>query len=215
MVNRFAGKFLSLYQILLVLLQYPTWPRGSRLSYFIWPLRDFSSPSPHYIKQRILLKNSIPGGIWIETGTYLGETTKFLAKHGFTIYSVEPQHDLFKKARDKLKNFSNVVLIEGLSEDVLPQLLSRLEGNINFWLDGHYSAGVTFKGPLETPILEELNTIKSNLNNFNNLCIMIDDVRIFNPEINPTYPSIDVIVDWARSNSFTWKIEHDIFIAKN
>jgi hypothetical protein len=28
------------------------------------------------------------------------------------------------------------------------------------------------------------------------------------------YPSLDLLVDWARSNNFHWHIEHDIFVAK-
>ncbi len=182
--------------------------------YATWPRRDFDAPSPHFVKQSRILKNSFPEGTWVESGTYFGDTTRFLGKKGVTVYSIEPQIDLYKKAKNQFQKFKNIIILQGLSEEVFPELLPRLKGDINFWLDGHYSAGITFKGPIDTPILKELDAIENNLRNFRNVCIMIDDIRVFNPEIDPAYPSIDVLVDWARLNSFTWKIEHDIFIAK-
>lgn len=205
-----AGKpyFLRFPQILKSFL---TW-KGN--PYYEWSLRDYQSPSPHFIKQLQIFNNAIPDGIWIETGTYLGETTEFLRSKGFKVYTIEPKQEFFEKAKNKFENFNEVIVLKGLSEQVLPELLPRLQGNINFWLDGHYSGGNTFKGPLDTPILKELDALRKNLNNFKNICVMIDDVRMFNPNIHSEYPSIDVIVDWARQNSFLWKIEHDIFIAK-
>ena len=46
---------------------------------------------------------------------------------------------------------------------VLPKLLPNLSGDINFWLDGHYSSGLTFKGDQECPIKDELDQIGNNL----------------------------------------------------
>jgi hypothetical protein len=59
---------------------------------------------------------------------------------------------------------------------------SFLSGNLNFWLDGHYSDGITFKGDKDTPIVDELNHISMNLDRYNEVCVLIDDVRCFDPE---------------------------------
>jgi len=180
-------------------------------------MRSFSSPSPLFIKQKIILRNGFLNATWVESGTYLGQTTKELSKYGKFIYSIEPEPILYSNAADYFKLNPNVKLFIRLSEEVFPSLLPKLFGDINFWLDGHYSAGITFKGPQETPILEELAHISLNLKHFQNVCVMIDDVRCFNSKLEEysTYPSINVLVDWAEKNRFSWHIEHDIFVAKS
>ena len=128
------------------------------------------------------------------------------------VYSIEPSEDFFNKACLRFKG-SNVTLIKGVSEIVLFELLPTLNGDINFWLDGHYSEGETFKGDTECPVEDELKAIEENLNNFNAVTILIDDVRCFLPSIKgKDYPSIDYLVDWARRHQMSWRIEHDIFI---
>ena len=182
-----------------------------------WVKRGYAAPSPHFVKQTVLVRNAIPGSIWVETGTYLGQTTKVLSKHGSFVHSIEPEPKLYLDAADYFKSYSNVHIIKGSSEEVFPSLLPNLCEDINFWLDGHYSAGITFKGPRDTPILEELAQISANLSHFRNVCVMVDDVRCFNPEIDEysTYPSLNVLVDWANKNGLSWHIEHDIFVAKS
>jgi len=182
-----------------------------------WARRGFAAPSPHFIKQTCLQRNATPNAIWIETGTYLGETTEFLSAHSTMVYSIEPEPALYLNAVKKFESFNNVQIINGLSEEVFLTLLPKLSGDINLWLDGHYSAGITFKGPKDTPIVDELNCISNNKSNFEKVSVFIDDVHCFNPHKieYAEYPSIDYLVDWARQNKFYWHIEHDIFIAKN
>ena len=75
---------------------------------------------------------------------------------------------------------------------------------------------MTYKGPKDTPILDELSAIENNLTNFNQVVILVDDMRLFESDApQSNYPSLDVLVNWARSNNLHWKIEHDIFIACN
>ena len=133
------------------------------------------------------------------------------------VFSIEPEPTLFANAKNYFKSFANVEIINDISENVFPELLPKINGSVNFWLDGHYSSGLTFKGPKNTPILEELKSISNNIKRFDKVVVMIDDIRCFNPHISEycSYPSIDYLVDWARENDLYWHIEHDIFIAKN
>jgi hypothetical protein len=111
---------------------------------------------------------------------------------------------------------SNVRIIRGLSEQILPQLLPEVKGEVNFWLDGHYSGHVTYKGPQETPIVEELKCIDKFRQNFSKLIVLIDDVRLFTPshrDYISSYPTLDYLVDWSRSGGLQWSITHDVFIA--
>jgi hypothetical protein len=182
-----------------------------------WRARGFSPPSPYFIKLAVLLRNAIPNAIWVETGTYLGQTTKELSIHGSLVYSIEPEPFLYARAAAYFEKFANVEIINGLSEEVFPVLLPGLSGDVNFWLDGHYSSGNTHKGPKDTPILEELSQITRSLHNFHRVCVLIDDIRCFNPQIEEysSYPSLNKIVEWANINELEWHIEHDIFVAKS
>ena len=75
--------------------------------------------------------------------------------------------------------------------------------------------GVTFQGEKDFPVEDELAAIKSNLPNFTKVVILIDDVRCFLSASEYDYPSLDDLVDWAREQKFSWRIEHDIFIMRN
>ncbi len=184
--------------------------------YVRWSGRGFSAPSPHLIKQACLVRNGIPGGTWIETGTFLGETTEFLAKRAQHVYSIEPEPGLFKRAHRHFGNRRNVEIMNGTSEEIFPILLPKINGDVNFWLDGHYSAGITFQGPQDTPIIDELKCIAANLGHFGKVCVLVDDIRCFNPRVEAysSYPSLNALVDWANANGLDWHIEHDIFVAR-
>lgn len=181
-----------------------------------WTKSGFASPSPNFMKRAVLIRNGLKNSTWIETGTYLGGTTEVLSKCATNVISIEPHIDLFKRAKKKLKHLTNVTLLNGLSETLLPEILPKLQGDVCFWLDGHYSSGITFKGPSTTPILTELTSIEKNLAHLDKVVILIDDVRLFHDTTGGfDYPSLDVLVNWSRLNSFRWTIEHDIFVAVN
>jgi hypothetical protein len=195
----------------------------------LWhPLLNFTRPLRHAFglrqksakatdKQKVLLRNGLRDATWVETGTYMGDTTSILSKVAKMVYSIEPEPTLFSEAEQRFSHTSNVRIIKGLSEEVFPKLLPTISGNVCFWLDGHYSAGITFKGPQETPILDELTAIGRHISQMDKIVVLVDDVRCFDPR-NPefsAYPPVDVLVDWARKHNLTWHIEHDIFVAKN
>ncbi len=62
------------------------------------------------------------------------------------VYSVEIGDDLYNAAKQKFRNSKNVHLFHGDSGKVLAELLYRIDQPALFWLDGHYSAGITAKG---------------------------------------------------------------------
>jgi hypothetical protein len=192
----------------------------------LWhPLLNFTRPIRHTLglrsvkandKQKILLRNGLRNATWVESGTFMGDTTSVLSKVAKMVYSIEPEPTLFSNAEQRFRNTSNVKVIKGLSEDVFPKLLPKISGDICFWLDGHYSAGITFRGPQDTPIIDELTAIGQNIPRIGKIVVMVDDVRCFDPS-NPefsAYPAVDVLVDWATQHNLIWNIEHDIFIAR-
>ena len=180
---------------------------------FRWRKRGYTGPRPQFIKKKVLEKYGVAKAQWIETGTYLGTTTKFLSARAPQVYSLEPEKQLFERAQKRFRG-SNVTLINAPSESTFPELLPNLKGDINFWLDGHYSAGATFLGEQISPISEELNEIENSLGQFEKVAIFIDDVRLFS-DGDDGYPSLDTLVDFARKNKMQWSIENDIFIIRN
>src|SRR3546814_686803 len=122
-----------------------------RAEYRAWHDREFATPLPNDAKRSVLSRYGYPQETWVETGTYLGETTAFLSKNSNKVITIEPSEELFSKAANRFKSSPNVEVLPGGSEDVFPDLLPRLSGKINFWLDGHHSGGDTYLGALDTP----------------------------------------------------------------
>ncbi len=180
-----------------------------------WAAREYIAPSPQSVKSLCLLRNNLPNSTWVETGTYYGDTSDLLSRHAIKVITIEPEPSLFAKALNRFSSQSNVTVLNGISEEILPKILPSLDGNICFWFDGHYSAGETFAGPNDCPLIEELESIAQNIDRFDAVSILIDDIRLCSkPHAYGTYPSLDYLVDFARSKNLDWYIEHDIFIAK-
>lgn len=185
-----------------------------------WHLRNYNSPSPAFVKHNVLLKWG-GRGTWIESGTYMGDTTFFLSKHAQKIITIEPQDKYAQDARFRFIDLDKVTVVQGLSENVMGSIISSLEpemqNDVSFWLDGHFSADETFKGPIDTPIVAELEAIAENFSKFQKITVLVDDIRCFgsNNMNYSDYPSLDFLVDWARTHNLYWTIEHDIFIASN
>ena len=178
-----------------------------------WSRNGWEPPAPAAVKREVLLRYGIQGAVWIETGTYLGETSSFLAKNmdSKQVYSLEPSQELFEFAAKKWKKITNLIILNESSETGFKNILQQVKGDTNFWLDGHNSGDVTYMGEEFSPIKLELALIKEHLPNFKQLSVFIDDVRLFVG--TDGYPKIGELVRWSESIGLNWIIEHDIFIA--
>ena len=181
----------------------------------VWKVRNYGPPSPQHIKTRILATYSLENATWVETGTYLGDTTLKLSKIAKRVISIEPQTELSGFAKNRLKGCKNVEVVNKTSEESIVQILESISGPTCFWLDGHYSGDVTHKGVSISPIAHELLIIATYLSRNNPVVVFIDDFRLFSNSTSSGYPSHWSLVDWALENRMTWTVEHDIFIAKS
>lgn len=185
-----------------------------------WIADGFKSPPPLAVKWDVLTRWS-RSTHWIETGTLWGETTEFLSKQNFSVITIEASFELFEKAEIKFKENSLITVINGLSENELNLAISMSIKNkaesISFWLDGHYSGGGTHQGPVDTPIIAELDIIEDRLKELKAVYVFIDDIRLFNSGNlkHKDYPNLDTLVNWANRNNLTWTVEQDIFICTN
>ncbi len=177
--------------------------------------RNFDAPYPTFIKRKTLVSHSVLNGSWIETGTYMGSMTQFLAKRYPKVTTIEPSEYFFKFSESRLKRNRNVVTLFGSSEDHFEYALIGAQKDVNIWLDGHFSESGTFLGESVSPIVHELEIIARHKSKFNSIRVFVDDVRLFQrDEFEPTgYPPFVFLLDWAQRNAFVWEIQNDIFIA--
>ena len=197
------------------------WSFKNRKSLKNWRARNFSPPSPDIIKHQILMNNNLKDSLWIETGTYYGETTKLLSKISKKTISIEADKNLFETSNKILKNFKNVEILNGKSEDLLDKVISK---NLNFknvciYLDAHLCQDhlkntKTFGNEnTATPILNELEIVSKYVSSFEKIVVLIDDIRLFKGKFQ-NYPDKNTLVNWCKENNFLWEIEQDIFICK-
>ena len=148
--------------------------------------------SPPYLVKRAMLRAEalrIGAKTFIETGTYMGDTLWALRNNCKRLISIEVQPKLAEIARSRFRNIPHVQIVTGDSAVELNKLVGEVQGPCLFWLDGHYSAGMTGRGAKDCPIYEELAAIAEK--NHYVFSIMIDDARCFGTD--PAYPSMDEI----------------------
>jgi hypothetical protein len=164
--------------------------------YAQWEKKGKPVPPPHMVKQTVLREYSKRYGlrILVETGTYFGDMVEAMRVDFDRIYSIELSKDLYAKAMMRFKGVNNIELIHGDSGSELKKIINKINQPALFWLDSHYSAGVTARGVKDTPIYEELQHLL-NPKNLGHV-IIIDDARCFGKD--PAYPSIEELTKFIK-----------------
>lgn len=195
-------KFTPLYEIFLPLLQ--------KKQLRDWFKRGKKPPTPQPIKQLIVKQYASKYSIknFIETGTYLGSMVDASRDIFDKIYTIELDKILYKRAKKKFAKLKHISVFLGDSSLVLPTILKKIENPVLFWLDAHYSGGITTKGNLITPITEEVNSILRH--KVKNHIILIDDASLFIGKNN--YPIVkklkgDIIKKYPQA---IFKVENNI-----
>lgn len=125
-------------------------------------------------KECEFLKKNLNLNIFIEGGTYYGDTAKYASEIFEKVFTIEKSKTIY----EKIKNLSfkdNVKLLGGDTRDYLDKITFEND-NILYWLDSHWSGGETYGEDDECPLLEELKIIFNYKKNF---VILIDDARLF------------------------------------
>ncbi|GHV56133.1 hypothetical protein AGMMS49579_20350 [Spirochaetia bacterium] len=151
---------------------------------------------------------------FVETGTYMGGTAYWASNIFKNVVTIEIVEEIYNKTKEAYKNVANIRFMNGKSTIILPEIITQLnqelldDERILFWLDAHYSGGVTGGENLQCPLIEEINLILKL--NFNSI-IMIDDARFVlcaNPDKNilSDMPSYDVILAALNSHGKRYTI---------
>lgn len=124
---------------------------------------------------------------FVETGTYVGETVKNIHSIFTEVHTVELNAFFLYQAK-QLNAGNNVKIYFGDSVGFLEKLCPTLTENTIFYLDAHYSGGLTAKWIEDCPLLSELQQIKNNFNK--KAVIIIDDVNLFGSKGNENWENI-------------------------
>lgn len=174
-----------------------------------WHLKGRRTDTPHLVKQYIIrnYQKKYKINTLVETGTYLGMMVNAMKNIFPTIYTIELDNKLYKNAKKKFANQRHIKILKGDSSKILPNLLKNINKPALFWLDAHYSKGVTAKGSKNTPIAEELNSI---LNKGRNHVILVDDAEVFNG--NNDYPSLNYLKKYIAKHypQLTFEVKYNI-----
>lgn len=152
--------------------------------------------------------------VFIETGTHRGDTPWFL-KHNFEqLYTIELDDALYEAAVERFRDAPQVTCLHGDSTEQLPHALTLFEGPALVWLDGHHSGPGTAHGKLDTPIVQELETLFADGRKH---VILIDDARIFEGQPEhfdyphyADYPSCEWVEELAKSHGYDYELVDDI-----
>ena len=170
-----------------------------------WNKKANPIPVPNAIKQRTIKEYAKIFSVetFIETGTYLGDMVNAVMDTFNKIYSIELDKTLYEQAKKKFSKHHNISILHGDSSKVLPVILADISEPCLFWLDGHYSGGITAKGDFNTPIMQELNCILDHT--IRGHVILIDDAREFNGYND--YPTIEELKKRIFKKYPDWKFD--------
>lgn len=152
-----------------------------------------------------VIKEFFGVNVAIETGTFEGEGTFFLAKRFPRVITIE----ILPEYIDKVKNISthsNIEYILGDSRDILPNVLENLNESAIFWLDAHNTFQYFGSTEDDCPLLEELDAIFDHIEkHYNQHFIFIDDLNSFLPKEEKIDQSEGDLKNWVTISEINEK----------
>lgn len=155
-----------------------------------WRLKGSPYPPPALFKQKLVQQygRTYKLQILVETGTAKGKMVRASRDHFSHIISIELDPRLHLQARAQFAADDHIILLQGDSSQVLPDVLETLSEPALFWLDAHEMIG-GIRPPQVTPILQELDHILNHP--VVGHVLLIDDARLFEEQFG--YPSIETV----------------------
>jgi DNA repair exonuclease SbcCD ATPase subunit len=147
------------------------------------------------------LKQVLPLSIFVETGTFEGETVNQVHHLFDEIYTVELADEYYQKASRRFEANASIKVFQASSDSFLKDLSDSLrDKSVLYWLDAHWCVAEGTAGQeSQCPLLEELAAIES-LNSES--VILIDDARLF----LCTPPRPHRVGDWPNFDSIIKKL---------
>ena len=179
-----------------------------RIEWLKWVLGRLDR-APHLLKRRIIVRlaREHKAELFIETGTLFGDMV-YAMRHTFKrLVSIELDDWLFNRARRRFQRYPHIRILHGDSGRRIVEVLAEVRQNCLFWLDAHYSGGITAHGEAMTPIFDEIRAILNH--EIKNHIVVIDDARLFNgTDGYPTFRALRDFVESIDPSRMIW-IEND------
>jgi hypothetical protein len=171
-----------------------------------WERDGRPMPPPPMVKHKVVAEyqEKFVADVLVETGTFYGEMVEAQRRRFRKVISIELAHELFVSATNRFAQCRNVQIIHGDSGKELPRIVEGLRSRAIFWLDGHYSGGLTAKGEKDCPIFEELSAIFKQSNGMDHI-VLVDDARCFDGQGD--YPTIEELTKFIRTLNPNYQIE--------
>lgn len=163
-------------------------------------------PPPKPLKWRTIRRYAREYGLrtLVETGTYRGETVAALRPLFDQVITIELDDALHAAAARRFANDAGIDVLHGDSGELLPEVLERLDEPALFWLDGHWSGGVTARAGEDTPLRRELRALFTDSQPH---VVLIDDAREAG---RGDYPSISEVASLAAEHRYRCEVAIDI-----
>ena len=156
---------------------------------------------PQSLIQKIAENKQV--AIFIETGTYHGNTAAWAAKLFKRVFTIEKSKKHYEQAVEKYGEVENIDFLLGDSRTQIERIVETLPGAAVFWLDAHWSGGETYGGKDQCPLLEEIEAIQEITSD---VYLFIDDARLFLSAPQPPHnaeqwPNISQVIEALRLRS--------------
>jgi hypothetical protein len=147
-------------------------------------------PAPKYDLLKLLVPDPEEWPVFIETGTLRGETIFAMEPWFDELHTIELGKDLWSRVKGRYRG-EKIRFHHGDSPTVLRELLPAITRRAIFFLDGHWSCGVTARGEQDVPLLDEIRVITRCFTH--EALLVIDDLRLFGQG-----PETGEAVDWTK-----------------
>jgi hypothetical protein len=171
-----------------------------------WKRAGRPIPAPSAVKRDLLRAYARDYGlrVLIETGTYKADTVRALRGDFDLIHSVEVSESLYGAAVARCRHQSNARIHLGDSAEVLPRIVEDLHQPAIFWLDAHFSGGIT-GGEDALPIIAEFQAC---LDAAVGHVVLVDDIREFGQ--SPGYPTVQTLAGLSEKRGYSMEVRDDV-----
>jgi len=163
-----------------------------------------------------LIKEKYKIELFIETGTFKGETSVWAAGQFKDVFTIENSPAIFESASVTLSRYKNIYPLFGNSAVQLNNVITDINKPAIFWLDAHWCGRDTYGSDDPCPLLDEIRIIKQSKYMH---VLMIDDARFFlkpppEPQNQELWPGLKEILTLLNkdANYFTF-VSEDVIVS--
>jgi hypothetical protein len=124
----------------------------------------------------LAIRRQFGADCFLETGTFQGARAVWAAGVFPGVVTIEASGQLHAQAIARFGHLKNVRFVQRSSAALLREIVPTLGRPVIYWLDAHWSGGVTAGQEYECPLLDEIRAIDVS---GDDAFILIDDARLF------------------------------------